>query len=59
MCPISYSSKRQRDIRILPMYAATLTQRRWPAKLALEGTVASGVGIPGLSHIQISKIRLE
>jgi hypothetical protein len=37
------------------MYAATLTHGRWlwPTKFALaalEGTAASEVGIPGLSH---------
>jgi hypothetical protein len=53
--------KRQRDIRILPTYAATATQRRWlwPVKFALEGTVASEVGIPGLSRTPICRSRIE
>jgi hypothetical protein len=40
-----FRCKRQRDIRILPLYAATATQRRWlwPIKFAPEGTVASEV----------------
>jgi hypothetical protein len=35
------------------MCAATATHRRqlWPVKFALEGTVASEVGVPGLPHI--------
>jgi hypothetical protein len=48
----------QNDIGILPMYGATLTHRRWlrPAKFtfeALEWTMATDVGIPGLSHIPV------
>jgi hypothetical protein len=44
MCSIGLLRKRQRDIRILPVYAATVTHWGWlwPVKFALEGTVASG-----------------
>jgi hypothetical protein len=31
----------------------------WPVKFALEGTVASEVGIPGLSHIPGSRSCME
>jgi hypothetical protein len=43
------------------MYAATVTHRLWlwPVKFPLEGTVASEVGIPGLSHIPIGRSRME
>jgi hypothetical protein len=42
------------------MYAATLAHRRWlwPLKFALEGTAASEVGIPGLSHIPTGRSRM-
>jgi hypothetical protein len=50
--------KRQDDIRILPMYAATVSHLLWlwPAKFAiavLEGTVASEVVIHCISHIPV------
>jgi hypothetical protein len=53
--------KRQRDNRIRPVYAATVTRRRrlWPMKLALESTVTTEVGIPGLSHISIGRNGME
>jgi hypothetical protein len=40
---------RQRDVRILPLYVATVALRRWlrPLKFTLEGTVASEVVTPG------------
>jgi hypothetical protein len=55
---------RQPHIRILPMYAVTMTHRRWlrPVKFAVEafeGTVASEVGTPGFSHIAIGRSRVE
>jgi hypothetical protein len=61
MCSIRLLCKRQRDIPILPMHAATVNHLRWlwPVKFALEGTVASEVGIPGLSHIPIGRSRME
>jgi hypothetical protein len=31
----------------------------WPVKFAIEGTVASEVGIPGLSHIPLSRSHME
>jgi hypothetical protein len=38
------------------MHITTVThQWQWPMKFALEGTVASEVGILGLSHIAISR----
>lgn len=45
--------KRQRDIRILPVYATTATHRHWLwlaefSHEALEGTVALRDGKPGL-----------
>jgi hypothetical protein len=56
--------ERQLDIRILPMYPATVTHRRWlwPVKFAqeaLERAVALKVGIPGLSHSATGKSRIE
>jgi hypothetical protein len=46
------------------MYVAAVTHQHWlwPVKYvlkALEGTVASEVGIPGLSHIAIGRSRME
>jgi hypothetical protein len=51
------SMETRSDVRILPMHAATVTHRRWlrPVKFALEGTVTSKVGIPGLSHMPICR----
>jgi hypothetical protein len=42
------------------MYAASVTHRcwLWPVKFvtkALEGTVVSGVGIPGLLHVPVGR----
>jgi hypothetical protein len=50
ICSHSLVCKRYCDIRILHVYAATVTHRRWlwPVKFVLEGTVASEGGIPGL-----------
>jgi hypothetical protein len=49
MCSISYSAN------------VNVIHRRWlwPVKFALEGTVASQVGTPGLSHIPIDRSRIE
>jgi hypothetical protein len=53
MCPISYSANVNDMFSSLLMHAATLTHRHWlwPAKFALEGAVASEVGVPRLSHL--------
>jgi hypothetical protein len=61
VCSINYSTN---DTRILSVYVATVTHRLWPwpVKLvleALEGTVASEVAIPVLSHIPISRSHME
>jgi hypothetical protein len=49
---VSYTAKRKRDIRILPMCAATVN-------FALEGIVASEVGILGLSYIPTGRSRMQ
>jgi hypothetical protein len=61
ICSIILPCKRQRDTRILPMYASNVTHRRWlrPVKFALEGTVKSEVDMPGISHIPIGIINME
>jgi hypothetical protein len=55
------SMETQRNVRILPMHAATVTHRRWlrPVKFVLEGTVTLKVGVPGLSHIPIRRSLME
>jgi hypothetical protein len=64
MCAPLVTLQMQRDIGIIPTYAATVTHRSWlwPVKFGLEapeGTVTSQVGIPGLSHISIGRSRME
>jgi hypothetical protein len=56
--------KPQRHILMSPMYAANVIYGRWLwavkfAVGALEGTVASEVGIPGCLHIPIGRSRME
>jgi hypothetical protein len=51
----------QGDTALSATYAATVTYRNslWPVKFPLDGTVASEVGIPGLSRILICRSRME
>jgi hypothetical protein len=53
--------ERERDIRMLPMYSAPVTHRRWlwPVKFAFDGTVVSEIGIPDLTHIHVDRSRME
>jgi hypothetical protein len=53
--------KRQRDIRMLPMYSAPVTHRHWlwSVKFALEGTVASEVGIRDVTHIPVDRSLMD
>jgi hypothetical protein len=54
--PHYFLCKSQCHIRTLPKYITSVThQWQWPVKVALEATVASEVGIPGLSHAAISR----
>jgi hypothetical protein len=55
MCSISHTANVVRDIRILPMYTATVTHRHllWLVKYANEETVGS------VLHIPIGRSRME
>jgi hypothetical protein len=60
VCPHQLLCKRQRDVRILPMYAETDSSILWHVKFAfkaLKGTVTSEVGISSLSHVPMSRSR--
>lgn len=54
-------SEREGDIRILSAKDATVSHRRWlrHVRFALEGLVASEVGIPCLSHILMVRSRMK
>jgi hypothetical protein len=58
---LQLSYKRLRDIRIVPLYATTVTRRRWlrPVKFGLEGTATRNVGIPGFSRIPIVRSHVK